>query len=192
MVYAVEAPAEVRVDVNVTAEEKVYFGRSMDEVMEDLDFREDDRQMARELLNVFEEPGPVVFVPNPDSHYVWPVAGVVTSGFGYRVSPTTGAWEQHLGVDIAAPERSPVRAADSGVVVRAGWSGSYGLKVEVEHAGFQTAYGHLSRVDVTVGQTVLKGEVVGLVGNTGRSTGPHLHFEWVVDGSQVDPLGLYR
>jgi murein DD-endopeptidase MepM/ murein hydrolase activator NlpD len=114
----------------------------------------------------------------------WPVSGSVTSGFGIR-------WgRMHEGIDIAVAEGTPVRAAAAGTVIYAGWLGGYGNLVVVDHGnGLSTAYAHNSSLGVGVGQSVAAGEVVSYSGNTGNSTGPHVHFEVRVNGSAVDPLG---
>ena len=113
--------------------------------------------------------------------FVWPIGGTITQRF---------AW-YHRGLDIATSHGTPVLAADSGRVIVAGWpdNGGYGMRVEIDHGnGYVTLYAHLSRVDVVVGQTVSRGNVVGLEGSTGRSTGPHLHFEIHKNGVFVNPL----
>ena len=123
-----------------------------------------------------------------------PVAGPVTSPFGARTSPTTGAQEFHEGIDIGAAQGTPIRAAASGTVTFAGQMSGYGNVVIVQHtAGLQTRYAHQSAMSVTAGQTVAAGEVIGAVGATGEATGPHLHFEVRLNGVAVDPapyLGL--
>jgi murein DD-endopeptidase MepM/ murein hydrolase activator NlpD len=115
---------------------------------------------------------------------VWPVNGTITSGFGMR-------WgRMHEGIDIAGASGAPIAAAATGTVIVAGWSGGYGNLVVVDHGGgIATAYGHLSSVAVSVGQSVGQGSVVGGMGTTGHSTGVHLHFEVRVNGAAVDPLG---
>ncbi|MFN3284968.1 MAG: murein hydrolase activator EnvC family protein [bacterium] len=119
----------------------------------------------------------------------WPARGALTSGFGLRRHPLFGIVRPHHGVDIAAPWGTPVRAAGPGTVVYAGWFGGYGKLVVVDHGGgVATLYGHLSSILVSVGQRVGAGEVVGRVGSTGYSTGPHLHFEIRLNGRPVDPL----
>jgi len=119
-----------------------------------------------------------------------PVKGVLTSSFGYRSDPMTHGPGVHQGVDIAASPGQPVHASAEGIVVRAGEVSGLGLAVYVAHAyGISTRYGHLSHVDVQPGQRVHRGDVVGRVGNTGRSTGYHLHYEVRVDGAAVNPLG---
>jgi murein DD-endopeptidase MepM/ murein hydrolase activator NlpD len=116
-------------------------------------------------------------------------ARALTSGFGMRVNPVTGVYAEHAGIDLAAPIGTPIIATGDGVVGRAGWDGGYGLMVSVEHGGgIETRYGHMSRIAVTPGERVRTGEVIGFVGSTGRSTGPHLHYETRIDGHPVDPL----
>jgi murein DD-endopeptidase MepM/ murein hydrolase activator NlpD len=117
-----------------------------------------------------------------------PVTGPVTSPFGARTSPTTGAQEFHEGIDIGAAQGTPIRAAASGTVTFAGQMSGYGNVVIVQHAGgLQTRYAHQSAMSVTAGQTVAAGEVIGAVGATGEATGPHLHFEVRLNGVAVDP-----
>ncbi|SFF90695.1 Peptidase family M23 [Novosphingobium sp. CF614] len=114
---------------------------------------------------------------------------IMTSGFGMREHPVLGGRRQHKGVDLAAPMGTPVYAPADGMVSRASWFSSYGLYVALEHGGeMQTRYGHLSRLNVAEGQMVRKGDVIGFVGSTGRSTGSHLHYEVRVDGQAVNPI----
>lgn len=116
----------------------------------------------------------------------------VTSRFGWRTHPLTGNRRFHSGIDIGAPSGTPVVATGSGTVISAGWNGGYGKAVIIQHNDTQqTLYGHLSATSVQAGQTITQGTVIGLVGSTGNSTGPHLHFEsrMPIDGvwSAVDP-----
>jgi murein DD-endopeptidase MepM/ murein hydrolase activator NlpD len=105
-----------------------------------------------------------------------------------RRHPLLGILRAHDGVELAAPMGSPVIATADGVVSTAAWAGGYGLLVAVEHGrGRQTRYAHLSRLNVAVGQRVRHGEVIGFVGSTGRSTGPHLHYETRVNGRAINP-----
>ena len=122
--------------------------------------------------------------------YVKPIyGGHITSGFGGRSAPTKGASTNHRGIDWGIPTGTSVMASASGRVSRAGWASGYGYVVYIDHPdGRQTRYGHLSRVLVSVGQYVTQGERIALSGNTGRSTGPHLHFEMLIGGTQVNPL----
>jgi murein DD-endopeptidase MepM/ murein hydrolase activator NlpD len=118
----------------------------------------------------------------------WPLRGPVNSEYGLRRSPWTGRQEHHNGIDIGSPPGTPVKSPAAGTVVAASAHGRLGKHVAVDHGnGVTSLYGHLEAVDVKPGQRVAKGEVIGLVGNTGRSTGPHLHYELLVEGKPVDP-----
>ena len=122
--------------------------------------------------------------------YVRPISGgVQTSGFGRRSAPTRGASSYHKGVDWATPTGTPVYASCGGTVAKAGWGSGYGYVVYINHEdGRQTRYGHLSKVLVSEGQSVKQGDRIALSGSTGISTGPHLHFEILINGTQVNPL----
>lgn len=121
--------------------------------------------------------------------FIKPISGGrVSSGFGRRKAPTKGASTYHKGIDWAIPVGTTVVASSGGTVSRAGWGSGYGYVVYINHGdGRETRYGHLSRVLVKVGQKVRQGEKIALSGNTGRSTGPHIHFEILVNGAAVDP-----
>jgi murein DD-endopeptidase MepM/ murein hydrolase activator NlpD len=124
-----------------------------------------------------------------------PIPGEVetTSGFGVRVDPFLRAPAMHTGLDFRAATGEAVRATASGTVTQTGWNGGYGKMVEIDHGnGLSTRYAHLSSFEVSDGQTVRIGQVVGRVGSTGRSTGPHLHYETRVDGEAVDPQKFLR
>jgi murein DD-endopeptidase MepM/ murein hydrolase activator NlpD len=113
----------------------------------------------------------------------------LTSGFGMRWHPVLGGRRPHMGVDLAGAVGTPVHATGDGTVERADWFSSYGLFVEIEHGGqLETRYGHMSRLNVAAGQYVHRGDVIGYIGTTGRTTGPHLHYEVRVDGVAVNPL----
>ena len=119
---------------------------------------------------------------------IWPIRGWVTSGFGFRKSPFTGLREKHEGWDIAARNGSPVRTTADGVVVVEGREYGYGNLVEIDHGyGRVTRYGHNSKHLVKAGDRVKRGQVIALVGNTGRSTGPHLHYEVLLNGVPANP-----
>ena len=120
---------------------------------------------------------------------IWPVAGKLESGFGGRRNPFGGrGFEYHEGQDIDAAYGTPVQVAATGRVTIAGWQRGYGKVVYVDHGGgLSTRYGHLSEIDVTVGQAMTRGQTIGLVGSTGRSTGPHLHYEVRINNQPVDP-----
>ncbi len=121
--------------------------------------------------------------------YIYPVWGRISSGFGKRKAPKKGASTFHKGVDFAVPIGTAVMASCGGTVTRAGWGSGYGYCVYIEHPdGRATRYGHLSKVLVKAGQKVSQGQKIALSGNTGVSTGPHLHFEILIGGGQVNPL----
>jgi murein DD-endopeptidase MepM/ murein hydrolase activator NlpD len=120
---------------------------------------------------------------------VAPVAGLMTDGYGRRRDPFTGRRAFHKGLDISARRGTPVRAPADGVVVFTGRSGGLGKVVRIAHGfGFTTVFGHLDAIDVEPGYEIRRGEVLGALGNSGRSTGPHLHYEVHVDGKAVNPL----
>jgi len=122
--------------------------------------------------------------------FIWPAAGTLTSMFGSR-GPVMGGGSArlHAGIDIAVPTGTPIRAAQGGMVVFAGYHGAYGKAIKLDHQdGYSTLYAHNSRNLVHVGQSVKVGQVIGRSGNSGRSTGPHVHFEVHKDGWPVDPL----
>lgn len=117
----------------------------------------------------------------------------VTSPFGVRTDPLLGTAALHSGMDFRAPTGMPAKVTAPGVVVKAGWNGGYGRMVEVDHGnGFATRYGHLSKINVTVGKRLNAGDVVGKTGSSGRSTGPHLHYEIRHNGEAIDPLRFLR
>ena len=121
---------------------------------------------------------------------MWPVNGPVTSPFGYRIHPILGYRKLHTGLDFGVGYGTPIHAADSGAVIYATWMGGYGNVIIIDHGrGISTLYGHQSSLAVGTGAVVTRGQVVGYVGSTGFSTGPHLHFEVRVNGSPVDPMG---
>lgn len=113
----------------------------------------------------------------------------MSSGFGMRTHPVLGGRRSHKGIDLASPMGSPIYATADGVVTRADWFSSYGLYISLDHgAQLETRYGHLSRLNVAEGQVVRKGDLIGYVGSTGRSTGPHLHYEVRIAGTAVNPV----
>ena len=122
--------------------------------------------------------------------YIKPISGGrLSSNFGGRSAPTKGASTYHQGIDWATPVGTSVMASSGGTVTRAGWGSGYGYVVYIQHAdGRETRYGHLSKVLVSVGQQVSQGQKIALSGNTGRSTGPHVHFEIRINGQAVNPL----
>jgi murein DD-endopeptidase MepM/ murein hydrolase activator NlpD len=150
------------------------------EAMEDLASLE--AEQARVAGALQGSPGPI---KQGSGQLIWPLNGPVTGVFG-EVRPG----HLHSGVDIAVPEGTPIRAADSGRVALMGWVGGYGNYTCVQHtASMSTCYGHQSSFATSNGASVTQGQVIGYSGNTGNSTGPHLHFEVRINGSPVDPMG---
>ena len=120
---------------------------------------------------------------------IWPTNGWLTSKFGYRRSPFTGQREFHKGLDISAPTGTPIYASAGGKVVKVERDHGYGKNIMVDHGnGVVTRYAHLSKYAVKKGEGVKRGQLIAYVGNTGRSTGPHLHYEVRVNGVPVNPL----
>lgn len=153
-----------------------------------------DKEIARDILKeeIVMEAVPKIVERGTKipPTYIKPISGGrLSSGFGRRTAPKKGASTYHKGVDWATPTGTPVYASCGGTVSKAGWGSGYGYVVYIDHEdGRQTRYGHLSKVLVSVGQTVKQGEKIALSGNTGVSTGPHIHFEILINGSQVNPL----
>lgn len=153
-----------------------------------------DKEISREIVKqeVVMEAKPKIMKRGTKipPTYIKPISGGrISSRFGRRASPTAGASSYHKGIDWAVAQGTAVRASSGGTVVKAGWGSGYGYVVYINHIdGRQTRYAHLSKVLVSVGQKVSQGDRIALSGNTGISTGPHLHFEMLINGSQVDPL----
>lgn len=153
-----------------------------------------DKEVSREILKeeIVMEAVPKIVERGTKipPTYIKPISGGrQSSGFGRRSAPKKGASTYHRGIDWAVPTGTAVFASSGGTVARAGWGSGYGYVVYIDHAdGRQTRYAHLSKVLVKAGQTVKQGERIALSGNTGVSTGPHLHFEMLINGSQVNPL----
>jgi len=146
--------------------------------------RQRDEALAGVIQHARSEYGGPVDSTVSSAGLIWPVEGPITSGFG----PRWGSF--HYGLDIAAGIGTPIHAAAAGVVIYAGWYGGFGNFVIVDHGdGIATTYGHQSRIAVSPGERVAQGQVIGYVGSTGFSTGPHLDFEVRLNGAPVDPLG---
>jgi murein DD-endopeptidase MepM/ murein hydrolase activator NlpD len=161
-------------------------------------------QTVNELFSDAVHEGTVLFVPgarldwinlqeiNGDL-FIWPISGYITSPYGYRTSPFTGARQFHSGLDIGAPMGAPIRAAMAGRVTAAGWDDSFGNYVVItHHSGYRTLYGHMSVIRAKSGALVATGEHIGDVGTTGLSTGPHLHFTVYKNGVTVSPRSLMK
>ncbi|MDR2551685.1 MAG: M23 family metallopeptidase [Treponema sp.] len=164
----------------------------------------DKVQVVNELFSDRINPNTTLFLPgaiipweeerqiNGDL-FLWPIRGRLTSYYGYRRSPFSGGRSFHDGLDIAAFEGTPIKAAMAGRVTAAGWDNTYGNFVVITHAaGYKTLYGHMNSISTKSGVSVSAGTVIGTVGNTGLSTGPHLHFTVYKNGSSVNPRTLLR
>ncbi|MCB2193440.1 MAG: M23 family metallopeptidase [Deltaproteobacteria bacterium] len=146
---------------------------------------ETERQLQRHLAKFLQDRRSIL-AATPS---LWPVRGWVTSGFGTRVSPFGKGRKFHSGVDISTRRGTSIIAPASGVVTFAGWEGGYGRMLAINHGhGIVTRYGHLHKFKVKRGQKVERGQVIALVGNTGRSTGPHLHYEVLLSGVPTNPM----
>lgn len=124
----------------------------------------------------------------------WPTeGGIISSPYGARTGPIEGGYDWHAGIDIAVDFGTPVYASGAGLVEQAEYNGGYGRYVRINHQnGYETAYGHMSSLAVSPGQQVAKGEIIGFAGSTGYSTGPHVHFEVLAEGKNIDPYFLLR
>jgi murein DD-endopeptidase MepM/ murein hydrolase activator NlpD len=172
------SPSAQTTDEEAPAGAHVVFGRALDLVGQPVDILRPIGGNATAPLSLASIPAGM------------PVAArAVTSGFGLRLHPILGRLREHMGVDLAAPIGTPVVATTDGTVGWANWRGGYGLSVSIDGGGsIQTRYGHMSRLNVVSGERVRRGEVIGYVGSTGLSTGPHLHYEVRVNGRPVNPL----
>lgn len=162
----------------------------------------DTAELWGQLLGGFASGGGEVLSPSggrqPTGSLQWPltITGTITSQFGYRTDPISGETSYHSGTDIAAPAGSPILAAASGTVTVANaldsWGGGYGYYVRIDHGGgLETLYAHCSSICVTAGQQVQAGQVIGYVGQTGRATGNHLHFEVYQNGQRADAMAYF-
>jgi murein DD-endopeptidase MepM/ murein hydrolase activator NlpD len=177
---------------------KLFKYKSKGKILENLDASDtgslDLRELKRQIKITMETSGDIkdylskqrdIYLATPNG---WPTDGHITSPYGWRVDPMTGGREFHGGVDIAAEPGEPVRATADGIVSFAGWSGNNGNLVVIEHGmGFQTFYAHNRKVIVKMGQKVKRGQIISYMGSTGRSTGPHVHYEIWHDGRSVNP-----
>ena len=189
-----KTPDEMAADYHFTTRQNTYL-----QLLQDPQYEE----LWAELLSGFAQGGGELMSPDstrtPTGNLQWPlpVAGTITSQFGYRVDPITGEVGSHTGTDIACAEGTPILAAADGTVTVANgldsWGGSYGYYIQIDHGGgLETLYAHCSSICVTTGQQVQAGEVIGYVGHTGRATGSHLHLEVWVDRSRKDAMSFFN
>ncbi len=149
------------------------------------EYEETSRQLEREIRR---DQSATVKEGLGSGRMIWPVRGRLSSPFGYRYHPVLKSRKLHNGQDIAVPTGTPVAAADGGVVLVSGWKGGYGYFVAIDHGGgISTCYGHNSRLLVKAGERITQGQTIALSGNTGLSTGPHVHFEVRINGVPVNP-----
>ena len=188
-----KTPDEMAADYHFTTRQNTYL-----QLLQDPQYEE----LWAELLGGFEQGGGGAMSPDgtrtPTGTLQWPlpVAGTITSQFGYRVDPITGEVSSHTGTDIACAEGTPILAAADGIVTVANgldsWGGSYGYYIQIDHgSGLETLYAHCSSICVTTGQQVQAGQVIGYVGHTGRATGSHLHLEVWVGRSRKDAMSFF-
>ena len=188
-----KTPDEMAVDYHFTTRQNTYL-----QLLQDPQYEE----LWAELLGGFAQGGGELMNPastrTPTGTLQWalPVAGTITSQFGYRMDPITGEVSSHTGTDIACAEGTPILAAADGTVTVANsldsWGGSYGYYIQIDHGGgLATLYAHCSSICVTTGQQVQAGQVIGYVGHTGRVTGNHLHLEVRIDGSRTDAMSFF-
>jgi murein DD-endopeptidase MepM/ murein hydrolase activator NlpD len=166
--------------------------RDQDELMEQMDRLEKDSKELEAKIRELQSRNLSGVV---GSISTWPTPGYtyITSPYAIRTHPITGVVKQHTGVDIGAANRSKILAAGSGTVILSSWYGAYGNAVIIDHGnGVSSLYGHMSSISAKSGQTVVAGQVIGYIGSTGYSTGPHLHFEIRIDGSPTDPMPYFR
>jgi murein DD-endopeptidase MepM/ murein hydrolase activator NlpD len=149
----------------------------------DTEDSDEDNSIEKQVLEIFRTSNPAN-IPN-----VWAHLGKINNEFGFRRNPFGGrTYEFHAGMDIDGERGDPVQAPANGVVTKAGWQGGYGNMIEIEHGnGLISRYGHLSRIEVEVGQQISRGQTMGEVGSTGRSTGPHLHYELRLNEKPINP-----
>ncbi|GHV54678.1 hypothetical protein FACS1894206_07970 [Deltaproteobacteria bacterium] len=148
------------------------------------DFSMEELRQQEIILALRENRDFMVMTPS-----IWPSEGHLTSGFGYRVSPFTGQSTLHSGLDISNRIGTPIVAPARGTVTSAGFQGAYGNCITISHGNaITTRYGHLEKITVKEGQVVNRGDLIGTIGNSGRSTGPHLHYEVRIGGVPVNPM----
>lgn len=185
---------------NTWTEVRVWYTlRGFDETMEELNMTGEQKEQAKTYLRALKEGGlrpPAGWRASPGPGWAWPVPGhdtaaAITTGYGFRIHPITQQPEMHWGIDIAAPEGTPVLAARAGTVTEKGTDEAFGNYVVVQGGGFETLYGHLSAISVRRGELVGAGREIGRVGSTGLSTGPHLDFRVRFLGKWQNPLEYF-
>lgn len=178
------APTENMVESKIAETEKALINqihKNMDQLLEEANYQEDS---FKELLEFLKQQKSVL----ASTPSIWPVIGWVTSEFGYRISPFTGKREFHRGIDIATKMGEEILAPATGYVSKISYQPDMGNMLLIDHGnGIVTCYGHLAKISAKRGSTIKRGDVVGVVGSSGRSTGPHLHYGIRVNGVYVNP-----
>ncbi len=150
---------------------------------------DEDEAYSEQLTQIIQELQNKNAPSQGTGRFIWPVQGPITSPFGMRINPVTHQYSGHTGIDIGVPYGTPIAAADGGTVIFASWNVAYGNMTVIDHGGgFSTMYAHQSKQLVAVGNRVTQGQIIGYIGTTGWSTGPHLHFEIRVNGVPVNPM----
>lgn len=143
-----------------------------------------EENAIEQQLQAIEATSNPEFIPT-----IWAHLGKINNEFGFRRNPFGGSrYEFHAGLDIDGERGDTVVAPANGIIIKAGWQGGYGNMIEIDHGnGLTTRYGHLSKIEIQVGDTINRGQIIGLIGSTGRSTGPHLHYELRVNDKPINP-----
>lgn len=179
--------SELSPEAGIGGMDPVEIGGGVAEDIVDLEVRLQQMGLGMDLLQQKFDEQRLLISATPA---ITPAKGLLTSGFGYRRDPFTGRRAFHGGVDIVAPRGKEIHATGDGLVTKAGRSSGLGNVVYISHSlGIVTRYGHMSKINVAAGQQVQRGDVIGFVGSSGRSTGNHVHYEVHVDGKSVNPLG---
>ncbi len=155
-----------------------------EESIEDLDSENGENNEIETEINDIRSHSDLAFMPS-----IWPHSGKINNEFGFRRNPFGGrSYEFHPGMDIDGERGDLVLAPANGTVIKAGWTGGYGNMVEIDHGhGLTTRYGHMSKIELAVGDKVTRGQLIGYIGSTGRSTGPHLHYELRLNEKSINP-----
>ena len=193
---AAQEPLEKKArEARLAMEEKIEAQQALIDQMkydkETIDRKQDESRAASERITRMLQHSGLRNLPVQGSGaMIWPLAGSITSDFGWRTHPITGAQRFHSGIDIGGDYGDTIHAAGAGIVSYAGWISGYGYAVIIDHGGgISTLYGHNQALLVSEGQSVSQGQAIAECGSTGNSTGPHCHFEVRVDGEPVDPMG---
>jgi murein DD-endopeptidase MepM/ murein hydrolase activator NlpD len=202
-VHIIPPGTEIRIPNKDGIFYKISPGETIEDIAKKFNVSVEDIININELTDEAFEEGKDIFIPkgklpleekrNYLGRFIMPVFGKITSGFRIRKNPITGRKEKHTGIDIACPIFTPVKSAETGRVIFAGEYGGYGKMIIISHyAGYSTRYAHLSKINVSYGEYVKQGQIIGLVGDSGITTGPHLHFELRKYGKPINPFYMLK